>query len=77
MKTATAADWPARPAVNHLTYPGDHRHLVEPDQIPLGPNAYGESFFPVIAEFDPETNKTRVGLTPIAPPAHSKEPTHA
>lgn len=63
--TTTAADWPDRPAVNHLNYSGDHRHLV--DGPPLGPNAYSEWMHSVRADYDDQANTTRVGLTPIAP----------
>lgn len=66
-----ATDWPSRPAVNWLNYRGDQTHLIYPIQPPLGPNAYGEHLYPVIAEYDWVTNWTRVGLTPIAPPAEA------
>lgn len=36
--------------------------------IPKGPNTIGEALWPVTADYDPETNKTRVGFSYIAPP---------
>lgn len=68
----TAADYPNRPAVYHLTYRGDRTGLVL-DPKRLGPNAYGEHLYPVTGRYDPATNKTRIGLTPIAPPAVAAE----
>jgi hypothetical protein len=69
--TVNAEDYPNRTAVNWLTYNGDHRHLVSHDgeSVALGPNTYGELMYPVTATYDDVADKTRVGLSPIAPPS--------
>lgn len=73
--TAHAADWPNRPPSSHLSYNGDHRHLVGAGQAPLGPNTYGEYGWPVEAVYDDVADKTRVGLSNIAPPDAEDAPT--
>ena len=43
----------------HLTYTGDVTHMIGEVK---GPNAFGEWFTAVDAEYDPITQQTRVGL---------------
>jgi hypothetical protein len=47
-------------------YPGDVRHILD-DPEPKGPNYMGELMFPVTADYDPETDTTRVGFSLMAP----------
>lgn len=54
-----------RAPVQWCTYPGDARGILTDG--PKGPNTLGEMLYPVAAEYDPETGKTRVGWSYIAP----------
>ena len=49
------------------TYPHDHRHIVVFG--PKGPTLMGEMWWPVTANYDAETDTTRVGFSLIAPEA--------
>ena len=49
-----------------LTYHGDQRG-IDP-RWSLGPNTLGEWLWPVTADYDPATDRTRVGLSYIRPP---------
>ena len=50
-------------AVRWATYPGDVRHMVEPERgEQVGPNTMGEYLVAVEATYDEEANKTRVGF---------------
>jgi hypothetical protein len=63
--TDRPAQTPAvRLTVAHLNYPGNLR--IDPDRA-LGPNQMGERLYPVEASYDPDADKTRVGLSYIAP----------
>jgi len=42
------------------TYPGDVTHIVGEVH---GPNLLGERLTAITADYDPDTNKTRVGFT--------------
>lgn len=46
--------------VRWATYPGDVTHMIGEVK---GPNLLGEPLTAVTAEYDPATNKTRVGFT--------------
>lgn len=52
MSTPTAQQW--------ATYNGDVTEVVGKQY--MGPNLLGEKLTPVVAVYDPETNKTRVGF---------------
>lgn len=52
--------------IGHITYPNDHTHLAGREE-PMGPNYMGEHMWPVTADYDPETNRTRVGFSLIQP----------
>lgn len=54
-----------RKPVTFLNYNGDQRHIL--DGPPLGPNTMGELLYPVTAEYDAVTDRTRVGLSYVAP----------
>lgn len=54
-----------RQPVAFLNYNGDQRHIL--NGPPLGPNTIGELLYPVTAEYDDTSNKTRIGLSYIAP----------
>jgi len=56
-----------RHPTGYATYPNDHTHLAGRVE-PMGPNAMGELMWPVTADYDPETNKTRVGFSLIPHP---------
>ena len=58
-----------RAAIGHLTYNGDVRDTFDMQTYlgAKGPNYMGEAMFPVSVEYDPETNKTRVGYSLIPP----------
>jgi hypothetical protein len=46
----------------------NYRGRVEIDQTsPMGPTTMGEYLWPVVAEYDAETDRTRVGLSYVAP----------
>lgn len=51
-----------------LNYNGDVRNVLERGERPMGPSYMGEWWFPLTAEYDPETNKTHVGFTLQMPP---------
>lgn len=55
-----------RTAHEHATYNGDARSIL--DDGPKGPNTTGELMWPVTVDYDPATNKTRVGFS-VTPPA--------
>jgi hypothetical protein len=61
-------DLKTREPVQWLNYRG--RVSIEPGS-PMGPNLMGEYLWPVVAEYDPETDTTRVGLSFIAPPTEA------
>lgn len=48
-----------------LNYRGDQRQIL--DDGPKGPNTYGELLYPVTADYNQGTNRTRVGFTLFAP----------
>lgn len=58
-----------RKPIGFATYNGDCRGIL--NEGPKGPNDMGELMWPVTAEYDAETNKTRVGFSLIAPEAAS------
>lgn len=62
--TYRAPDVDDRLPAHFLNYSG--RVTIDPLKA-MGPNTMGESLWPVTAEYDAETDKTRVGLTYIAP----------
>lgn len=55
-----------RQPARHATYPGDVTHIVTDGA--KGPTTFGEAVYPVTADYDPETNKTRVGFSYLTPP---------
>jgi hypothetical protein len=55
----------SRHPIGFASYPGDVRDIL--GQGPFGPNYMGEQMWAVTAEYDAETNKTRVGFSLIAP----------
>ena len=55
-----------REATGFATYKGDVRSIL--NDPPKGRSYMGEYWFPLTAEYDPETNKTRVGFTLEMPP---------
>lgn len=61
----------ARAASGFMTYPNDCTASIAADFIelgrPMGPNYMGEAMWPVSAEYDAESNTTRVGFSLIAP----------
>jgi hypothetical protein len=57
---------PDRQPTGWATYPGDHRHLAGRAE-PMGPNYMGEPMWPVTADYDAETNRTRVGFSLVSP----------
>lgn len=68
MSTNTA---PIRVASCYMTYGGNCcigiRERID-SLIPMGPNYMGEPMWPVSAEYDPASQKTRVGFTLVPPP---------
>lgn len=58
-------DTDTRQPVGFATYPGDCRGILQ--EVPKGPNYMGELMWPVTAEYDETTNKTRVGFS-LQPP---------
>jgi hypothetical protein len=54
-----------RKPVQFATYKGDVRSILADGR--KGPNTIGEWLYPVTADYDPETNRTRVGFSYIAP----------
>jgi hypothetical protein len=55
-----------RKPIRWCTYPGEITlDQVEPARCP---NTLNELLYPVTATYDPDTNKTRVGWSYIAPP---------
>jgi hypothetical protein len=53
-----------RRPIGFANYPGDHTHLAGRDE-PMGPNYMGELMWPVTAERDPKTDRTKVGFSLI------------
>lgn len=53
--------------IGFATYPGDATRILS--EGPKGPNYMGEVMFPVTAEYDSETDTTRVGFSLVAPQA--------
>lgn len=58
---------PDREPVCWATYPGDCRAILT--EGAKGPNTMGELLWPITADYDPKTNRTRVGFSYIGPPA--------
>ena len=58
-----------RKPTSFLNYKGDVRGILRDTNLRLGPNVLGEWLYPVTAEYDAETNRTRVGVSLIAPAA--------
>ena len=56
MSTTTSLPAPVRFA----TYPGDNRHIIGEVK---GPNTFGEALRAVTADYDPESDTTRVGFS--------------
>ena len=54
----------------HLTYPGDVTHMV--GEV-VGPNTLGEYFTAVTAEYDTQTDRTRVGFIYGTPATTTKD----
>lgn len=54
-----------RQATGWANYPGDCRGILT--EGPKGPNYMGEVVWPVTAEYDAETDRTRVGFSLQAP----------
>ena len=48
-------------------YRGDHRQILDRGDTAMGPNLMGELLWPVTADYDPETNRTRVGFSLLPP----------
>ena len=61
-------DIAAREPVQFANYRGRLTNILTDG--PKGPNTLGELLYPVTADYDPETNKTRVGFSYIAPPTN-------
>ena len=59
-----------RAAIGHANYHGDVRHTFDFETFEgrKGPNYMGEIMFPVTAEYDEETNMTKIGFS-LMPPA--------
>ena len=53
------------PAAGKLTYKG--RVEVPHPGMPMGPNTLGEWLWPVLWEYDPEADRTRIGFSYIEP----------
>lgn len=66
-----AADLEQRPATAHMNY---RRHVVVAIRevaergLAMGPTTMREPLYPVSAVYDPETGRTRVGFSYLAPP---------
>lgn len=61
----------ARLPIGFANYRGDVTEAIARDVEsgrPFGPNYMGELMWPVSADYDTATNKTRVGFSYIAPP---------
>lgn len=58
-----------RKPIGFATYNGDVRGIL--NEGPKGPNYMGELMWPVTAEYDAATDKTRVGFSLLAPEATS------
>lgn len=69
--TTTLIPGDDRKAVENLNYNGELKD-IDPRR-PLGPNTLGEWLWPVETEYDPQTNRTRLGLSFIAPPPADDE----
>lgn len=67
---ATITSGDGRVAAGRINYPGNVTAGIARDiatGIPYGPNYMGELMWPVDATYDPDTDRTRVGLTFLAP----------
>lgn len=53
-------------AARHLTYPGD---VSDEPPFTVGPDLFGGMWRSVSADYNPETNQTRVGFVPYYVPA--------
>lgn len=51
--------------IGHANYSGDCRSILSDGA--KGPNYMGELMYPVTAEYDAESNTTRVGFSLLAP----------
>jgi hypothetical protein len=60
------SDIVSREPVQWLNYSG--RVEIDP-ATPMGPNTIGEWLWPVVVEYDAETDRSRVGLSYVAPTA--------
>lgn len=58
------------PAVRWAAYSGDCRPILT--EGPKGPNTLGEFLMPVAADYDAETNRTRVGFSYVLPPEYAE-----
>lgn len=58
-----------RPVAGYANYNGDQRQILADGA--KGPTLDGLACFPVTAEYDPETNRTRVGFSHYPPEAGS------
>lgn len=58
-----------RPATGWANYNGDQRHILT--EGAKGPTVEGLACFPVTAEYDPVTDRTRVGFSNYPPAAGS------
>lgn len=58
-----------REPIGHANNNGDVRNTFDFETFlgHKGPNYMGEVMFPVTAEYDPETNKTKVGFSLLPP----------
>lgn len=54
-----------RKPVQFANYKGDTRNIL--NEYAKGPNTIGELLYPVTAEYDAETDHTRVGFSYIVP----------
>lgn len=50
---------------DQLHYRGDHRNF-DPDHI-MGPDLFGAYYIAVAAEYDADSDRTTLGLRPLAP----------
>jgi hypothetical protein len=66
-----APDIEQRPPVAYLNYRNDVvgaiGAMIEAGDACFGPSTMGEALWPVEAVFDPETGRTRVGISYVAP----------
>jgi hypothetical protein len=66
-----APDIEQRPPVCYLNYSADVvdqiTAMIEHGGAAFGPSTMGEALWPVEAVYDPDTGRTRVGLSYVAP----------